>query len=243
MDYTIVKKYFPEITENQLLQFQSLQSLYEDWNSKINVISRKDMDSFYEHHVLHSLAIAKYFTLLPGMKVMDVGTGGGFPGIPLAIMFPQTDFLLVDSIGKKIKVVQAVAESLGLTNVRAIQERVENVKEKFDVITSRGVTRLPEIAGWVGNKLRIHNDIEASGILYLKGGDIDQELREVPKNWKRKSTSITKWFAEPLLFRNHPTHLYRFGSLREYIGQVFRLRYGVFQFLLLTLTSEVNFLN
>ena len=139
MDYTIVKKYFPEITENQLLQFQSLQSLYEDWNSKINVISRKDMDSFYEHHVLHSLAIAKYFTLLPGMKVMDVGTGGGFPGIPLAIMFPQTDFLLVDSIGKKIKVVQAVAESLGLTNVRAIQERVENVKEKFDVITVFGI--------------------------------------------------------------------------------------------------------
>ena len=208
MDYTIVKKYFPEITENQLLQFQSLQALYEDWNSKINVISRKDMDSFYEHHVLHSLAIAKYFTLLPGMKVMDVGTGGGFPGIPLAIMFPQTDFLLVDSIGKKIKVVQAVAESLGLTNVRAIQERVENVKEKFDVITSRGVTRLPEIAGWVGNKLRIQNDIEAGGILYLKGGDIEQELREVPKNWKRKTTSITKWFAEPFFVEKYVVHLY-----------------------------------
>ena len=135
MDHTIIKRYFPELTENQMLQYQSLLPLYEDWNSKINVISRKDMDSFYEHHVLHSLAIAKYFPLLPGMKVMDVGTGGGFPGIPLAIMFPQTDFLLVDSIGKKIKVVQAVAESLGLKNVVAIQERAEKVKDKFDVIT------------------------------------------------------------------------------------------------------------
>lgn len=208
MDHTIVKKYFPEITENQLLQYQSLLSLYEDWNSKINVISRKDMDCFYEHHVLHSLAIAKYFTLLPGMQVMDVGTGGGFPGIPLAIMFPQTDFLLVDSIGKKIKVVQAVAESLGLTNVTAVQERVEKIKGKFDVITSRAVTRLPEIAGWVGNKLRIYNDIEAGGILYLKGGDIEEELRGVPKNWKRKTTSITKWYAEPYFVEKYVVHLY-----------------------------------
>ena len=208
MNNEILFKYFPSLTERQKEQFAALDALYRDWNSKINVISRKDMDSFYEHHVLHSLAIAKYFTLLPGMKVMDVGTGGGFPGIPLAIMFPQTDFLLVDSIGKKIKVVQAVAESLGLTNVRAIQERVENVKEKFDVITSRGVTRLPEIAGWVGNKLRIHNDIEAGGILYLKGGDIEQELRDVPKNWKRKTTSITKWYAEPYFVEKYVVHLY-----------------------------------
>ena len=208
MDHKIIKKYFPELTENQMMQYQSLFPLYEDWNSKINVISRKDMDSFYEHHVLHSLAIAKYFTLLPGMKVMDVGTGGGFPGIPLAIMFPQTDFLLVDSIGKKIKVVQAVAESLGLTNVVAVQDRVENIKDKFDVITSRAVTRLPEIAAWVSNKLRIHNDIEAGGILYLKGGDIEQELRDVPKNWKRKTTSITKWYPEPYFVEKYVVHLY-----------------------------------
>ena len=139
---------------------------------------------------------------------MDVGTGGGFPGIPLAIMFPQTDFLLVDSIGKKIKVVQAVAESLGLTNVTAVQERVEKIKGKFDVITSRAVTRLPEIARWVSNKLRIYNDIEAGGILYLKGGDIEQELRDVPKNWKRKSTSITKWYAEPYFVEKYVVHLY-----------------------------------
>ena len=208
MDHTIIKRYFPELTENQMLQYQSLLPLYEDWNSKINVISRKDMDSFYEHHVLHSLAIAKYFPLLPGMKVMDVGTGGGFPGIPLAIMFPQTDFLLVDSIGKKIKVVQAVAESLGLKNVIAIQERAEIVKFKFDVLTIRAGSRLPEIAGWVGNKLRIHNDIEAGGVLYLKGGDIEEELREVPKNWKRKSTSITKWYAEPYFVEKYVVHLY-----------------------------------
>ena len=208
MDHTIIKKYFPELTEIQMNQYQSLLRLYEDWNSKINVISRKDMDCFYEHHVLHSLAIAKYFTILPGMKVMDVGTGGGFPGIPLAIMFPQTDFMLVDSIGKKIKVVQAVAESLGLTNVVAVQERVEKIKDKFDIITSRAVTRLPEIAGWVGNKLRIHNDIEAGGILYLKGGDIEDELREVPKNWKRKTTSITKWYAEPYFVEKYVVHLY-----------------------------------
>ena len=208
MDHTIIKKYFPELTEIQMNQYQSLLPLYEDWNSKINVISRKDMDCFYEHHVLHSLAIAKYFTILPGMKVMDVGTGGGFPGIPLAIMFPQTDFMLVDSIGKKIKVVQAVAESLELTNVVAVQERVEKIKDKFDIITSRAVTRLPEIAGWVGNKLRIHNDIEAGGILYLKGGDIEDELREVPKNWKRKTTSITKWYAEPYFVEKYVVHLY-----------------------------------
>lgn len=208
MDYTILKKYFPELTETQLQQFQSLLPLYEDWNSKINVISRKDMENFYEHHVLHSLSIAKYFPLLPGMKVMDVGTGGGFPGIPLAIMFPQTSFLLVDSIGKKIKVVQAVAEALQLNNVVAVQERAEKVKDKFDVITSRGVTRLSEIAGWVGNKLRIHNDIEAGGVLYLKGGDIEQEMREVPKNWKRKSTSITKWYSEPFFVEKYVIHLY-----------------------------------
>lgn len=208
MNHSVIKKYFPEVTETQMIQYEQLQPLYEDWNSKINVISRKDMDNFYEHHVLHSLAIAKYFPLLPGMKVMDVGTGGGFPGIPLAIMFPQTSFLLVDSIGKKIKVVQAVAEALGLSNVTAIQQRVEKVNDKFDVITSRAVTQLPEIAGWVGNKLRIHNDIEAGGILYLKGGDIEQELRDIPKNWKRKSTSITKWYAEPYFVEKYVVHLY-----------------------------------
>lgn len=208
MNSQILKKYFPNLTESQLTQYERLAPLYEDWNSKINLISRKDMDSFYEHHVLHSLAIAKYFELLPGMKVLDIGTGGGFPGIPLAIMFPQTKFLLVDSIGKKIKVVNDVVDKLDLQNVTAIQERAENIKEKFDVIVSRAVTQLPDFVKWCNNKLRVTNDIEAGGILYLKGGDIEEELRNVPKNWKRKSTSITKWYEEPYFVEKYVIHLY-----------------------------------
>ena len=208
MDYSIVKKYFPDITSVQEAQFEQLMPLYADWNSKINVISRKDMDDFYEHHVMHSLAIAKYFELLPGMKVMDVGTGGGFPGIPLAIMFPQTSFLLVDSIGKKIKVVQAVAEALKLKNVTALNERAEKIHDNFDVITSRAVTQLPDFLKWVDNKLRIRNDIEAGGIFYLKGGDIEAELREIPKNWKRKTTSISKWYKEPYFVEKYLIHIY-----------------------------------
>ncbi|MCQ2323023.1 MAG: 16S rRNA (guanine(527)-N(7))-methyltransferase RsmG [Bacteroidales bacterium] len=196
MDHLLIKKYFSDLNETQLSQYKQLAPLYEDWNSKINLISRKDMENFYEHHVLHSLAIAKYFDLLPGMKVMDIGTGGGFPGIPLAIMYPQTKFLLVDSIGKKIKVVQDVKEKLGLENVTAINDRAENIKEKFDVIVSRAVTQLPDFVKWCNGKLRITNDIEAGGILYLKGGDIEEELRNVPKNWKRKTAAISRWFEE-----------------------------------------------
>lgn len=196
MDHLLIKKYFSDLNETQLSQYKQLAPLYEDWNSKINLISRKDMENFYEHHVLHSLAIAKYFDLLPGMKVMDIGTGGGFPGIPLAIMYPQTKFLLVDSIGKKIKVVQDVKEKLGLKNVTAINDRAENIKEKFDVIVSRAVTQLPDFVKWCNGKLRITNDIEAGGILYLKGGDIEEELRNVPKNWKRKTAAISRWFEE-----------------------------------------------
>ncbi len=196
MDHLLIKKYFSDLNETQLSQYKQLAPLYEDWNSKINLISRKDMENFYEHHVLHSLAIAKYFDFLPGMKVMDIGTGGGFPGIPLAIMYPQTKFLLVDSIGKKIKVVQDVKEKLGLENVTAINDRAENIKEKFDVIVSRAVTQLPDFVKWCNGKLRITNDIEAGGILYLKGGDIEEELRSVPKNWKRKTAAISRWFEE-----------------------------------------------
>ena len=208
MDHLLIKKYFPNLNDTQLSQYEQLAPLYEDWNSKINLISRKDMENFYEHHVLHSLAIAKYFDLLPGMKVMDIGTGGGFPGIPLAIMYPQTRFLLVDSIGKKIKVVQDVKEKLGLENVTAVNDRAENIKEKFDVIASRAVTQLPDFVKWCNGKLRITNDIEAGGILYLKGGDIEEELRSVPKNWKRKTTAISKWFEEPYFEEKYVIQLY-----------------------------------
>lgn len=208
MDCQMLKSYFPELTDEQMSKYEQLAPLYEDWNSKINLISRKDMDSFYEHHVLHSLAIAKYFELLPGMKVMDVGTGGGFPGIPLAIMFPQTSFLLVDSIGKKIKVVQDVIQHLGLDNVVAVQERAEKIKDKFDVIVSRAVTDLPSFVKWVNNKLRITNDIEAGGVMYLKGGDIDAELKDVPRNWKRKKFPVSQWFKEPYFEEKYVIHLY-----------------------------------
>lgn len=208
MDHLLIKKYFQNLNEAQMAQYEQLAPLYEDWNSKINLISRKDMENFYEHHVLHSLAIAKYFDLLPGMKVMDIGTGGGFPGIPLAIMYPQTRFLLVDSIGKKIKVVQDVKEKLGLDNVTALNDRAENIKEKFDVIVSRAVTQLPDFVKWCNGKLRITNDIEAGGILYLKGGDIKDELRSVPKNWKRNMTAISKWFEEPYFEGKYVIQLY-----------------------------------
>lgn len=208
MDHLLIKKYFPNLNEAQMAQYEQLAPLYEDWNSKINLISRKDMENFYEHHVLHSLAIAKYFDLLPGMKVMDIGTGGGFPGIPLAIMYPQTRFLLVDSIGKKIKVVQDVKEKLGLENVTAVNDRAENIKDKFDVIVSRAVTQLPDFVKWCNGKLRITNDIEAGGILYLKGGDIKEELRSVPRNWKRNMTAISKWFEEPYFEGKYVIQLY-----------------------------------
>ncbi|MCQ2315077.1 MAG: 16S rRNA (guanine(527)-N(7))-methyltransferase RsmG [Bacteroidales bacterium] len=208
MEHFLIKKYFPDLKPEQLSRYEQLAPLYEDWNSKINLISRKDMENFYEHHVLHSLAIAKYFDLLPGMKVMDIGTGGGFPGIPLAIMYPQTRFLLVDSIGKKIKVVQDVKEKLGLENVTALNDRAENIKEKFDVIVSRAVTQLPDFVKWCNGKLRITNDIEAGGILYLKGGDIKEELRSVPKNWKRNMTAISRWFEEPYFEGKYVIQLY-----------------------------------
>ena len=182
--------------------------MYLDWNSKINVISRKDMEHFYEHHVLHSLAIAKYYELLPGMKVMDLGTGGGFPGIPLAIMFPQTEFYLIDGTGKKIKVVNAVKEAIGLENVVAEQKRAEEVKDKFDVITGRAVMTLPEIANLAGNKLRIRGDEEAGGIIYLKGGDLMEEFKALNRYWRHKQVAVGKWFKEEYFIEKFVVHLY-----------------------------------
>ena len=208
MDTKSLFNYFPELSEKQKEQYNQLKDLYLDWNSKINVISRKDMEQFYEHHVLHSLAIAKYFELLPGMKVMDLGTGGGFPGIPLAILFPQTEFYLIDGTGKKIMVVNAVKDAIGLENVVAEHKRAEEVKTKFDVITGRAVMTLPEIANLAGNKLRIRGDAEAGGILYLKGGDLTEELKALNRYWRYKKVAISKWFTEDYYMEKYVVHLY-----------------------------------
>ena len=173
----IIKKYFPNLTELQVSQFEKLEELYKDWNSKINVISRKDIDELYLRHVLHSLGIAKVQEFKSGSKVLDVGTGGGFPGIPLAILFPETEFQLVDSIGKKIKVVQGVAEALELKNLKADHMRAEKVKGEFDFIVSRAVTTMPDFVKWVRKKIakKSNHDLR-NGILYLKGGDLTEEL-------------------------------------------------------------------
>jgi 16S rRNA (guanine527-N7)-methyltransferase len=181
-DIDLITNYFPEITEDQRAKFAQLKALYEEWNSMINVISRKDTENFYIRHVLHSLAIAKVIEFKKGTKILDIGTGGGFPGIPLAILFPDSDFLLVDSIGKKIKVVNGVAESLGLTNVRGMHERAENIKEEFDFIVSRAVTAMPTFINWTKGKfLKENKNGLKNGILYLKGGDLKEEMSTVKK--------------------------------------------------------------
>lgn len=177
-----IVNYFPNLTENQLEQFRKLEELYKDWNAKINVISRKDIDELYTKHVLHSLGIAKVIDFQPGSKILDVGTGGGFPGIPLAILFPEVDFYLIDVIAKKIRVVNEVAKGLGLQNVRAEQMRAENVKEDFDFIVSRAVTNMPDFYSWVKDKIKKKQNHELkNGILYLKGGDLTEELAAFPK--------------------------------------------------------------
>lgn len=177
-----ILKQFPNLSDNQKEQFQKLEALYQDWNAKINVISRKDIDELYTKHVLHSLAIAKIQKFEPGTYVLDVGTGGGFPGIPLAILFPETRFYLIDVIAKKIKVVQAVAEALQLKNVKAEQMRAENVKGDYDFIISRAVTNMPDFVGWVKGKTKKQNKHDLpNGILYLKGGDLTEELKDFPK--------------------------------------------------------------
>lgn len=173
----LIEKYFPEISKQQHNQFAALQELYEDWNLKINVVSRKDIDELYLRHVLHSLGIAKIQKFKPDAQILDVGTGGGFPGIPLAILFPETQFHLVDSIGKKIKVVEEVVSGLGLENVKTSNSRVEEIKGHYDFIVSRAVAAMPTFVHWVKGKIaKTHNHELKNGILYLKGGDLEEEL-------------------------------------------------------------------
>lgn len=177
MSLELILKYFPEITTAQKNQFAELEALYKDWNEKINVISRKDTDSLYEKHILHSLGIAKVMQFADGTKVLDIGTGGGFPGIPLAILFPNVQFTLVDSIGKKINVVKGVAESLGLKNVTAHHMRAEQLKEKFHFVVSRAVTQMPVFLTWLRGKFEKEQfNPKHNGVLYLKGGDLAEEL-------------------------------------------------------------------
>ncbi len=191
----LIAHYFPNITAKQKAQFAQLQDLYEIWNAQINVISRKDMESFYERHVLHSLGIAKIIQFKAGAKVLDIGTGGGFPGIPLAIMFPDTQFHLVDSIGKKIKVVIEVVKALGLKNVKATHARAEDIKEQYDFIVSRAVTAMPAFIPWTKGKfLKTNNHQLKNGILYLKGGDLAEELSTV--NLPFKIYQLSDYFEE-----------------------------------------------
>lgn len=177
MSVELIQKYFPNLTQVQIEQFSKLENLYQEWNEKINVISRKDMESLYEKHILHSLGIAKVMSFSPETKVLDIGTGGGFPGIPLAILFPEVEFTLIDSIGKKITVVKEVSEGIGLKNVKAIHGRAEDLKGQFHFVVSRAVTQMPVFLRWLRGKFAKEQfNPKHNGVLYLKGGDLAEEL-------------------------------------------------------------------
>lgn len=190
----LILKYFPDLTEQQIEQFEALLSLYKEWNAKINVISRKDIDELYLRHVLHSLAISKVMPFANGSSILDVGTGGGFPGVPLAILFPECQFHLVDSINKKLKVIKGVVDALSLENIKPTHSRVEAINEQYDFIVSRAVTSMPEFTKWVKGKIRKEqiNDFK-NGILYLKGGDLSEELKQYTRV---KLFPLTDYFKE-----------------------------------------------
>lgn len=201
----LILKYFPNLTEDQIAKFTKLEALYQDWNLKINVVSRKDIDELYLRHVLHSLGIAKIIQFKDGSRLMDVGTGGGFPGIPLAIMFPECSFHLVDSIGKKLKVVDEVVEGLGLTNVKTSHSRVEEINDTYDFIVSRAVAAMPTFVHWVKRKIAKQQNHELkNGILYLKGGDLTEELQD----YKTATIyNLTDYFKEDFFDTKKVVHL------------------------------------
>lgn len=204
----IILQHFPDLNQRQIDQFAMLGDLYRHWNAQINVVSRKDLENLYERHVLHSLAIAKIFQFIPETQILDVGTGGGFPGIPLAIFFPEVRFTLIDSIGKKIKVVNEVSQALKLANVSALQTRVEEMNEKFDFVVSRAVTTLPEFCVWTLPRLLINGKNEKpNGILYLKGGDIESEIRAT--SLKFKTYEISEIFTGEFFETKKLIHLWR----------------------------------
>ncbi|TCO07655.1 16S rRNA (guanine(527)-N(7))-methyltransferase RsmG [Natronoflexus pectinivorans] len=201
-----VYQYFSILTDAQKEKFDQLKSLYDDWNSKINVISRKDMDEFYEHHVLHSLAIAKFISFSPGSQIIDIGTGGGFPGIPLSIMFPDCKFVLVDSIGKKIKVVNEVIKSLGLINAEGLQSRSEQHSGKYDFIVSRAVTTLPDFVKLTKHLIsQNQKNAISNGILYLKGGEIHSEVKPFGK--RASVINLNQYFKESFFETKKLVHL------------------------------------
>ena len=201
----LIQKYFPQLSDIQKEQFSQLFKLYSNWNSKINVVSRKDIDDLYLRHVLHSLGISKVIQFKAGTTILDVGTGGGFPGIPLAILYPECHFHLVDSINKKLKVVDAIAESLGLTNVKTSHKRAEDINETFDFIVSRAVTAMPSFVGWVKNKVNKKSKyVLKNGILYLKGGDLTEEL----KNFSKATLyNLSDYFEEDFFDTKKVVHL------------------------------------
>lgn len=201
----LILKYFPDLTEKQIQQFEALEGLYKDWNTKINVISRRDIDELYLRHVIHSLGIAKVIKFAPGSSILDVGTGGGFPGVPLAILFPECQFHLVDSINKKLKVINAVCKTLEITNVKTTHSRVEAIHDTYDFIVSRAVTTMPEFTKWVKGKIakKQKNDLK-NGILYLKGGDLTEELKQYSNV---KAYLLSDYFEESFFETKKVIHL------------------------------------